>query len=102
VALEEGDGRQLSKWQELTVDAYSVEFRDPGVDSASLRRIARASGAESLVPDDLGPWAAQVPLSPETTVRVRKVSLWASLRLFLPFLGLLSLEWILRRRWGLV
>jgi len=102
VALEEEDVRLVSPWQELGVDPYSVEFREPGVDRAALARIARSTGGTTINADELDAWVSSLDLQTEERVSVHRLSLWASLKLFLPLLGLLSLEWLLRRRWGLV
>ena len=102
VALEEHGGRIVSPWRSLLVDPYSVEYRRPRVDAAALSQIARAQGGRRIEAPDLERWAAQLPLKEKTRVQTRRLPLWASLVLFLPLILLLSLEWGLRRRWGLI
>ena len=102
VAMEDGSGTQRSAWQTLTVDAYSVEFRDPGVDRAALTALSRRTGGALLEADAAVEWAAGHPLPVRETVLAGRLDLWASPWLLLPLLGLLGLEWALRKRWGLI
>lgn len=102
IAMEESGGTIASPWQSLTVDPYSVEFRDPAVDSAALTALARRTGGAMLAPDDLLDWAASHPLPVRESVLAGRLDLWASPWLLLPLLGLLGLEWALRKRWGLI
>jgi hypothetical protein len=103
LALEERGERLTSPWQSLVVDPYSVEYQRPGVDRASLQRMARVTGGRLLDGSlEADAWSEDVSLSPKSTVRTSRFALWSSLPLFLAFLALLSLEWILRKRWGLI
>jgi len=102
LALEEDSGRIFSPWSSLSVDPYSVEYRHPGVDFAQLASIARATGGNVVQAENLGAWARNLPLSSKLKVSRSRSPLWASFKLFAPLLFLLSLEWMLRRRWGLV
>jgi hypothetical protein len=102
VALEEGEDRVESDWLALTIDPYSVEFRRPDVDLAALREIAARTGGRMLRPHEIGAWAAGLGLRPREATLTGRLDLWASLWLFLPLLGVLSLEWVLRKRWGLI
>ena len=86
----------------MSVDPYSVEYRRPGVDFAQLTAIARATGGRALTLDQLSAWAHDLPLRSKIKVTRERTALWASFRLFAPFLLLLSVEWMLRRRWGLI
>jgi hypothetical protein len=102
VALEEGDGRVVSLWQPLVVDPYSIEFQDPGADVAALGDIARQTGGRLLAGDELEDWAADIELVTRQATLSGRIDLWSSLWLFLPLLSLLTLEWSLRKRWGLI
>jgi hypothetical protein len=102
VALEDADGTLVSDWQSLTVDPYSVEFRDPDVDAASLASLARRTGGELLRADGARGWAAELPLERRESVLAGRLDLWASPWLLVPLLALLGLEWGLRKRWGLI
>jgi hypothetical protein len=102
VALEEDGSRITSAWQDLVVDPYSVEFQHPQVDRGALLRIAQATRGDVLAPDELHDWPSHLALQPRQAVLSGRIDLWDSLFLFLPLLILLALEWVLRKRWGLV
>lgn len=102
VALEEGSDRVVSDWEPIVVDPYSVEFRNPRVDLTALNDIATRTGGRILRHDELEDWARQVDLHEKRAILSGRIDLWSSLWLFLPLLALLSLEWALRKRWGLI
>jgi hypothetical protein len=102
VATEEPDGPRVGEWTPLTVDAYSVEFRDPRPDVAGLRALTEGSGGRLLADDEGLSWLEQLDLSPRREVELSRFDLWSSWWALLPFLGLISCEWGLRRRWGLL
>lgn len=102
VAMEDASGSFASDWQSLTVDPYSVEFRDPAVDRAALTALVRRTGGAMVSTAGAADWAADIPLAPRTSVLSGRLDLWASPWLLVPLLGLLALEWALRKRWGLI
>lgn len=102
LALEDGEERVVSEWKDLVVDPYSVEFQHPRVDRASLQRIAETTGGAVVDRAGLASWARDLDLVARETVVTARIDLWGSLWLFLPLLGLLSTEWALRKRWGLI
>ena len=77
------------------------EFADPRLNAGVLSRLARASGGRVLSASDIGQlpdWlesAAPVPAQPVPR------DLWHEPWVIGLLIALLSLEWILRRRWGL-
>src|SRR5690606_24403978 len=77
------------------------EFADPRLNEGVLRRLARASGGRYATAADAGmlpEWLESSAPSPAEPVRR---DLWHEPWAFGALLLLLSLEWILRRRWGL-
>ncbi len=102
VSLEEDDHSLSTPWQRLAVDPYSVEYRAPGLDRAALAELARRTGGRLLSPEEFAPWAASLPLPSQERVLTGRLDLWASWWLLLPWLALLSAEWALRKRWGLL
>ena len=102
VAVEDDGSTLVSAWQPLTVDPYSVEYRDPAVDRGALAALSRRTGGQTLEDVEAAAWAASVPLPDRQTVLAGRLDLWASPWLLLPLLGLLALEWALRKRWGLI
>lgn len=102
VSTEDPMGRSSSPWQPLLVDPYSVEYRDPGVDRAALAALARRTGGDLLRSDALASWARELELEPSRRVLTGRLDLWASPWLLLPLLGILAVEWGLRKRVGLI
>lgn len=77
------------------------EFADPRLNEGVLRRIARGSGGRYATPDDatdLGTWLASA--APPLAEPVRR-DLWHEPWAYAAVLLLLSIEWVLRRHWGL-
>lgn len=100
--LEENSGSLSSPWQRLTVDPFSVEFQDPRVDRLQLASLARATGGELVTPDGFEEWARGLDLSRREVLLTGRIDLGARLWLLLPLLFLLSAEWALRKRAGLI
>ncbi len=76
------------------------EFADPRLNEAWLRRIARTTGGRYV----RAAGAANVPgwLQPAAAREARgRRDLWHEPASFIVIVGLLSAEWIVRRRWGL-
>jgi len=100
--LEDEAGSLETDWQPLTVDPFSVEFRDPRVDRPRLAALARATGGALIDDDDFEAWAQGLNLSRREVVLTGRVDLGAGFWLLVPLLVLLSLEWALRKRVGLI
>jgi uncharacterized membrane protein len=85
----------------MYVGGADREFADPRLNEGLLRRIARATGGQYVRARDvsrLTPWlesAAPPAAAPE------RRDLWHEPWSFAVIVGLLCVEWILRRRWGL-
>ena len=87
------------RWME--VGGVDREFVDPRLNEAWLRRVARASGGRYVRPSDASRivnWLQET--SPQQGAPERR-DLWHEPWAFAVIIGLLSAEWILRRRWGL-
>jgi hypothetical protein len=67
-----------------------------------LQRLARQGGGLFFRPDQVGEIAEQLPLASPQTSRQIVDDLWHTPWLFLGILGLFCVEWLLRRRRGLV
>jgi hypothetical protein len=85
----------------MYVGGADREFADPRLNEGFLRRIARDSGGRYARAAD----AAKVPswlqaIVPQNAAPERR-DLWHEPWVFVLVISLLSLEWILRRRWGL-
>lgn len=85
----------------LYVGGSDREFDDPRLNEAFLRRVSRASGGRYLRAADssrvVSALKTAVPQNAAPEIR----DLWHEPWAFALVVGLLSAEWILRRRWGL-
>lgn len=88
------------------VGEVGVEFREPGADVSLMRLLAERSGGETVPLDSLGPWLQSLRQSGGLAARpVERVeetpllSLWWLLALCV---GLLTVEWVARKRLGMV
>jgi hypothetical protein len=87
---------------ELRVSATSVEFRRTPQDRAALERIARRTGGEYLTPQQATGLPERIDLAPRRVAVVSESVLRAGAPLFLLALVLLSAEWLLRKRAGMI
>jgi hypothetical protein len=91
-----------SKPMELHVSQTSVEFRNTTQDRAALERIARRTGGAYLTPDAVGDLAKRIDVAPRRVPVVSESVLRASVSWFAAVLLLLSAEWLLRKRAGMI
>jgi uncharacterized membrane protein len=98
--LGTAEARFLVPEQDIELDRPAAE---PGL-LAQLAQMTAAAGGQALaaeeLPDLLRRLAAQPPELKEEVVA--KVTYWDTWPFFMLFIGLLVLEWYLRKRWGLV
>jgi len=97
------DGREVGRARnEFVVDRWTLEALRPQPDSATMAAIATASGGRHGRAEDAASWARS--LDPRTLVRPQRAStrLWESPWLFAIIVALLSVEWMWRRRRGLM
>jgi hypothetical protein len=101
VTARGGGVREGSADRWFHVGDVDREFVDPRLNEGFLRRLARDSGGQYAPASDaarvLGSLASTTPRSPEPQRR----DLWHEPWAYISVIGLLSAEWILRRRWGL-
>lgn len=97
------DGRELGRARnEFVVDRWTLEALRPQPDSSGMAAIASASGGQAGRASEAASWARS--LDPHALVRPQRAStrLWESPWLFALVVGLLSAEWMWRRRRGLM
>jgi uncharacterized membrane protein len=88
----------VDRW--FHVGGSDREFADPRLNEGFLRRIAEQSGGRYVRADQAGEvatWLTSAVGGPEPEI----YDLWHHPWAFLVIVALLSVEWILRRRWGL-
>lgn len=100
------DNRPIgSAWTRFLVDQRDLELDNPAADPELLDEIAMFSGGAILDPEQLprrfGQWREQgIPnLDVE---RIEEINLWDNWPFLIAFVGVLSAEWFLRKRRGLV
>ncbi|MFO0917041.1 MAG: glutamine amidotransferase [Planctomycetaceae bacterium] len=85
------------------VDHRDLELDHPSADYDLLRQIAAATGGASLKPEELPGWAARLTERKfGDLTQVHTLPLWDNWWSLLAFVGLMTCEWTLRKRWGLV
>ncbi len=97
--LEHGGGRAASA--RFIVRQVSLEAQQPEMHEAELRKLAAQSGGRFLRAEELAAWIASLkskPLKHRTNI---ETPLWNAPIGLIAALGLLSIEWIARRRFGL-
>jgi len=91
-----------SKALALRVSGTSVEFQRTAQDRAELARVARRSGGEYVTAADAAGIADRIPVEARAVPTTSETVLRASTPLFLLVLLLLSAEWLLRKRAGMI
>ncbi len=86
----------------VRVDDLRIEFRGAEMRGELLRRIAAETGGRFYTPATVSQLAEDVTYSPKTASVVDEKELWDMPVLFLGILVSLSLEWLYRKRRGLV
>jgi uncharacterized membrane protein len=97
------DGNRVAAQTGLEVQVLDdpAEFHDPRPDAQRLEEIARLSGGKVLhTPEELSQLLGSFTIVPGEVV-VSRAPLWDHPGLWLLLLGLLGVEWVLRRWWGL-
>ena len=90
----------------LAVGALTLEFKETRANAALLRQIAQRSGGTFFTPEELrtlpAVLAASGTFSPVRFEEAREQELWHLPAFFLLVVLLLTTEWVLRKRSGMV
>ena len=81
-----------------------LELDNAAADAATLESLATMTGGRSLAPEQL-PDLIQRVIADTQHLEIQqetKTTFWDTWWFFLTLVGLLGLEWYLRKRWGLV
>jgi hypothetical protein len=104
-ASRNGASFGLEGWTRFIVDARDLELDNPAADPALLEEIARVTGGYSFPPEKFAEFLKQKikagGLSPEMTT-IRQVRLWDNWPFLLVFVAIMSIEWFVRKKKGLV
>ncbi|MEO1993751.1 MAG: hypothetical protein ABGZ17_00570 [Planctomycetaceae bacterium] len=90
--------KQISNTTEFQVVVVKQELTDPNARIENLKRIADLTGGECLNMRDFSEIAALVNNEPDTTTVRSERPLWDNGWLAFLLIGLMGLEWIMRRR----
>ena len=95
-------GREVGRAStEFAVDRWSLELARSQPDSATLAAVAAASGGRVTAAAGVERWARALPARALARGRSESLRLWESPWVFALVVGLLAVEWFLRRRRGL-
>jgi uncharacterized membrane protein len=83
------------------VGGYDREFAEPRLNEGVLQRLAEATGGEYVRPADVGRIVELLRRAEPPDAIPERRDAWHGAWALLLLAGLLSTEWILRRRWGL-
>ena len=88
----------------VMVTDRNIELDNPVAYPQMLESLANVTGGKTVVPEQLRTLLKELIQKSETFVEKRetKLSLYDSWALLVIFIAVLSLEWFLRKRWGLV
>jgi uncharacterized membrane protein len=88
----------------FSVTPQDLELDNAAADPDTMESLAKASGGKTVAPEQLPELirelARQTPYL--ETLQETKKTFWDTWPFFLALVGLLSIEWFLRKRWGLV
>ncbi|HEX7880580.1 MAG TPA: hypothetical protein VF720_14290 [Candidatus Eisenbacteria bacterium] len=86
----------------FAVETMGLEFRRPAADPGFLARLAAESGGTYYAAADARRLPEELVVSGKSSQEVVTLDIWDSPWFFVAFVGLLSSEWFLRRRRGMV
>ncbi|MFQ5600858.1 MAG: hypothetical protein ACE5G2_09935 [Candidatus Krumholzibacteriia bacterium] len=92
-------GRDTTRF---TVETYSVEFANTSQDVGFLRELAERTGGRYVAPERARAMARELPRAPQPVLLRSEIEIWNTTPLFGLFVGLLAVEWLLRKRRGLL
>ncbi len=84
------------------VDARDLELDYPSADYEFLKEISSMTGGQSVKPEEVDALLDRLNESKTNVTRVQTITLWDNWGLLLVFVGLMTAEWFLRKKRGLV
>lgn len=92
-------------WTRFLVDSGDPELDNPAADYQLMEEIAKLSGGSLIPPEELDNYLGQLQserLPSMELTEIRRTPLWDNPYVLLLFVGMISTEWYLRKRNGLV
>lgn len=103
IATRNGEPLGPAASTRFIVDPRDLELDQPSADPDLMRQIATITGGASLKSDELTEWTKGLSERKfGDLTQLRNVTLWDNWWALLIFVGLMTAEWTLRKRWGLV
>lgn len=99
---KDGDTPVAREQGRFTVQALRLEFLQTEANHALLRQLALRSGGAVLPADSLSQWADTLSFASRTLQQERSIQLWNRWPLAIVIVLLLSAEWYLRKREGML
>ncbi|MCC7430506.1 VWA domain-containing protein [bacterium] len=87
---------------EFTIEEKGIEYLETRMNNQLLRKISHNSNGKFFVPENLGELKSSLDLSEKITENSSEIELWNKIWLLILAISLLSLEWFLRKRSGMV
>ncbi len=96
-------GREVGRARvRFTVDAYSIEFADARQDVDFLREIAARTGGRYVGPEAVAGLVQDLPHAARDILVRSEIEIWNTTPLFVLFVLVLGVEWLMRKRFGLL
>ena len=86
----------------FVVESLALERQKPELDETFLKKIASAGGGKYYTPDKLAQWTKSLPNNPLTVRSEQEIELWNAPLFLVLFITPLALEWLVRKRKGLL
>ena len=104
------EGRRIQQLDDLTasasgrftVDPFRVENQDVNANFELMHSLARQSQGTSIPLDSLAAWAATMRTAPKNMRATHEYELWQAWPVLMLIIVLLSVEWLLRKRLGMI
>jgi len=86
----------------FTVEAFNIEYLNTAMNPTLLRTVASQSGGSFVTPDRFDSLAAQLQFPRKARAVSWEVPMWNRAWLLWIFVGLLAVEWLIRKRSGML
>lgn len=101
-AIQDGKPFAFDAFTRFIVDARDLELDYPSADYDFLKQLSSLTGGVLLKPEEVEGLFSRLKEARTDLTRVELTTLWDNWGLLLVFVSLMSLEWFLRKRRGLV